>query len=1042
MSNGRFRKKPLKKKAEQPPIEPLVSKTEAPEANAGEPLLQRDDLPEDVQSLLTPQAMRQKVTWADIRPKLSPRAILHETKKLYRDIAETKYGAGPFLIIMLVVYIQSFDNQIIARVGPELRLEFGTSLSRMAVVGSIVGLLLLPAAPLIGFLSDRVSRRRMVAASAVFSGACTLATTFTHNFTWFAGLRGLNSLSEQLGGVALSTMQIDYYPVEARGKVAAFRQVAFTLPGILTGVTIALLVTRFGWRGPVRVVGPFLVIAGLVAAWKLKDPVRGYWERRRLGAREEVAATPEPPVGWSETIRTMLSVRTLRRTLIAGPIISFGLSGFALLPFYLQERFGLNPFERSLIGIPTDIVEVFAIIVGGAMADRLVRRRPGRLIMFAAIVTGVGVGANILIVLIPSITLVVVSGMVLSIANTFLAPALFVVSSLVIPPRIRGGAIGFFSLLVIPQLLFQPLAPYLADTYGLQVGMVALTPIALIGLFIYASAAPMFEIDMRAAIASANAHNIYSKAKEEGKIKLLLSRDLDVHYGSVQVLFNVDLTVDEGETLALLGTNGAGKSTLLKAVSGIQPASNGAVLFDGRDITRLPPHEIARLGVVHMPGGRAIFPTLTVRKHLEMAVEKLEHEEGSQRIGEALEYFPKLAELLDKQAGLLSGGEQQMVSLSQAFLSRPRLLMIDELSLGLAPTVVQELIEIIRIMKESGITIILVEQSVNIALTVADRAVFMEKGEIKFDGATKDLLRRPDIMRAIYLKGSSGLAAESAEAKKMALQARNRGERRAVLELEGITKTFGGITAVDNVSLSFNEGDAIGFIGPNGAGKTTLFDIISGYQPADEGRVIYDGVDVTKLDAAERARLKLIRRFQEGRLFPALTVFEAISVALDQRLEIKNTFVHALQVPAVRKAESIIKARAERLIDLLELHQYRDKFVGELSTGLKRIVDLACVLAAEPRVLLLDEPSSGIAQVEAEGLVPLLRRVRYETGCTLLIIEHDIPLLTKVTDELVAMVQGEIVVRGISDDVLSHETVVQAYLGTDEAAMRRSGVIT
>ena len=170
------------------------------------------------------------------------------------------------------------------------------------------------------------------------------------------------------------------------------------------------------------------------------------------------------------------------------------------------------------------------------------------------------------------------------------------------------------------------------------------------------------------------------------------------------------------------------------------------------------------------------------------------------------------------------------------------------------------------------------------------------------------------------------------------------------------------------VSLALHEGQVLGLIGPNGSGKTTLFDVISGFQKPDGGRIVYDGVDVTDLPAEQRARTGLVRRFQDARLFPSLTVFETLLVSLEQRMEVRSTFLAAMQMPQARRAERRVRRQAERLIELLDLGAYRDKFVKELSTGLRRIVDLACVLATDPKVLLLDEPSSGIAQAEAEGL--------------------------------------------------------------------------
>jgi branched-chain amino acid transport system ATP-binding protein len=336
---------------------------------------------------------------------------------------------------------------------------------------------------------------------------------------------------------------------------------------------------------------------------------------------------------------------------------------------------------------------------------------------------------------------------------------------------------------------------------------------------------------------------------------------------------------------------------------------------------------------------------------------------------------------------------------------------------------------------------VVVEQSVTTALSLAERAVFMEKGEVRFAGPARDLLRRPDILRAVYVKGTAAVGAGSS-AVDAAVARRRRQElaqARPVLEAHDLHKSYGGIRAADGVSLSLRESELLGVVGPNGSGKTTLFDLISGYQSPDSGRVVFDGVDVTAMPAHERARLKLVRRFQDARLFPSLTVFESLLVALDRRMDVRNGALVALQLPAARRAERRARTRAERLIELLELGAYRDKFVKELSTGLRRIVDLAFVLATEPKVLLLDEPSSGIAQAEAEALAPLLRRVRQDTGCSILLIEHDIPLVRAVADELVAMVTGRIVVRGSDREVLEHPEVVEAFLGGTAAAAGGGG---
>ena len=260
-----------------------------------------------------------------------------------------------------------------------------------------------------------------------------------------------------------------------------------------------------------------------------------------------------------------------------------------------------------------------------------------------------------------------------------------------------------------------------------------------------------------------------------------------------------------------------------------------------------------------------------------------------------------------------------------------------------------------------------------------------------------------------------------------------------MLEVREVSKRFGGVSANDSVSLELREGEILGLMGPNGAGKTTLFDLISGFFPVDGGRVLLHGLDITDLPPDARGRLGLGRSFQDSKLFPAMTIADTVKVALERHIEVRDPIAAALQLPAAVESELAVSGRADELIEMLGLESYRNKFIAEVSTGTRRMIDLACILAHEPSVILFDEPSSGIAQRETEALGPVLRRVREMTGASLLVIEHDMPLLTSLADEIIALELGRVVMRGKPAEVVSDPRVVSAYLGTDADVVARSG---
>ena len=234
---------------------------------------------------------------------------------------------------------------------------------------------------------------------------------------------------------------------------------------------------------------------------------------------------------------------------------------------------------------------------------------------------------------------------------------------------------------------------------------------------------------------------------------LLEIRDLEAGYGPINVLHKISLTVDRGEIVTIIGANGAGKSTTLMCISGIVKARGGSISFDGRDLTgdRVPPHEIVRLGLTQAPEGRKIFPRLTVLENLEMgAFTRTNRDDIAKDIERAFALFPILRERQSQLGGLLSGGQQQMLAIARALMARPKLLLLDEPSLGLAPQLVTQIFGVIKELNEQGVSVLLVEQNARMALKIAHRGYVLETGRIAFSDRAEVLLNDPRI-RAAYL---------------------------------------------------------------------------------------------------------------------------------------------------------------------------------------------------------------------------------------------------------------------------------------------------
>jgi ABC-type branched-subunit amino acid transport system ATPase component len=333
----------------------------------------------------------------------------------------------------------------------------------------------------------------------------------------------------------------------------------------------------------------------------------------------------------------------------------------------------------------------------------------------------------------------------------------------VTPYRLRGmgQALGAIYVFFIGATGGAVLAALLVNAYGPRVAVLTLFPLATLvgGLLILRSS--MFITDDLAMIVAEIREELDEHERQSAHpetIPAIQVNHIDFSYGQVQTLFDVSFEVRRGEVLALLGTNGAGKSTILRVIAGLGTPSRGVVRLDGRAITYVSPEHRTKLAIHMLPGGKGVFDDMNVRENLEMSawIHRRDRADLDRRIDGALELFPELAERSDQLAGSLSGGQQQLLAMAQTLTSDPEVLIIDELSLGLSPIMVDRLIRVVEDLRERGVTIIVVEQSLNVAMAIADRAVFLEKGHVRFEGLTRELAERDDLARAVFLGREGG----------------------------------------------------------------------------------------------------------------------------------------------------------------------------------------------------------------------------------------------------------------------------------------------
>lgn len=680
-------------------------------------------------------------------------------------------GVAPVLALSLLNMVDLFERAAFGVFGPNIQRSFGLSDSALVAMAGIGGLIAVGSSVPIAVLADRHPRRRTLiaflaaAVFAIFSFASGLARA-----TWqLVGARILSGIGQSSVEPVHGSLLSDYYPVEARTRIFSIHTwgaVIGTTAGPVTAGAIARVIGGpEAWRWVV-VVTACMTVPPALWVLRLKSPASGRAERERvLGAsavqdqqEQEIA---QPKIAFSSAVQRLLRIRTIYSLLAALGVYGFTVvSAPVLLGLWFEGFWHLDELQRGVIATVIAAVGLVGIPLGGIIGDRVAQREPG----WSLVLLGVGVVAHMVIfttaLYMPSITLVVA---LIALSNLpiliVVVPARAVLSK-VAPPELRSLAFALvpLAILFLGGFLGGAIFGAIADATDERLALTLLLPFGLIGGAMLVRGARFAEGDIALVeeeIREEDAER--ERLRSGGHPQLLQVRNLDFSYGQVQVLFDVNLDISEGEIVALLGTNGAGKSTLLRLVCGLDHPERGLIRFDGANITFLETEKIVRLGIDQVPGGRALFPGLTVRENLQVATRKngaARQGGASQGWDEALSHFPSLVPRMGQLAGTLSGGEQQMLALAKSFLNRPRLLMVDELSLGLAPAVVSMLMNVIREMNKAGTTILLVEQSVNVALSIADRAIFMEKGEVRFEGPAADLLERRDLLRSVFLGGA------------------------------------------------------------------------------------------------------------------------------------------------------------------------------------------------------------------------------------------------------------------------------------------------
>jgi ABC-type branched-subunit amino acid transport system ATPase component/predicted MFS family arabinose efflux permease len=670
-------------------------------------------------------------------------------------------GLGLLSVLALLNAVDQLDNGAVAVLAPDIKKSLHTT-DAVIAVATVGGTLFMIAGGLVlGRLADNRRRTTIVGlATAVWGGLVLLTGLVTNALSYFVA-RALTGIGKSNTQVVQGPILADAFPIQSRARVFAVHGIVGRVGGLVAPLAVGGLVTLIGgggaWRwGFVAVAVPTIVIG--IVSFFLPDPPRGQFEQKdTIG--EVISTEGAPPISLGASYQRIMQIRTYKNTLVAFTALGFGWVTVPLfVSLYLDQHFGLDAFHRALVAAVPGVLAIAVVPIAAKRFDELFRKSPPMtLVLIGVLFIPAGVLTGVMMVM-PNVWLFAavfaVAGVILAAQLTMVGPLFAAANPYYL--RAQGTAIGLAMILGIGGFGGALVGGLLDDSFGLRVAIIALgVPTNIIGGLLMMNGARFLRNDMSLVVEEireleAEHHRLQANP---GDIPVLQLRNIDFSYGPLQVLFDVHLDVRKGETLALLGTNGAGKSTVLRVVSGLGIPSRGVVRLNGHNVTLCSPETRVKWGIHQLAGGKAIFAPMSLRENLEMAgfLYRNDDKDRRARIERALAIFPELGVRLDDTAGSLSGGQQQMLGLAMALMHDPEILLIDELSLGLAPVMVESLLGVVDRLKHEGQTMIIVEQSLNVALAIAERAVFMEKGRICFEGPSAQLLERDDLVRAVFL---------------------------------------------------------------------------------------------------------------------------------------------------------------------------------------------------------------------------------------------------------------------------------------------------